>query len=117
MEPFMTFWVEKNAIICLISATVTSPLDVMALPSCELRNLAGAKRAEATLLFPEIEQPPLSFQVVYHLYVQPFFNVHFPFGVVGIGFPANFDVPFNRDAICLYQTNRLKGSLTSKYFS
>ena len=80
----MAFWVEENAIICLISATVTSPLNVMAMPSCELRNLAGAKRAEASLLLPEIEQSPLSFQVVYHLYVKPFFTVHFPFWVVGM---------------------------------
>jgi hypothetical protein len=75
----MAFWVEEDAIICLISATVTSPLNVMAVPSCELRNLAGAEWAEAILLFPEREQRPLPFQVVYHLYVKPFFKVHFPF--------------------------------------
>ena len=113
----MAFWVEQDTIICLISATVTSPLNVMAMPSCELRNLAAAKRAEATLLLPEIEQPPLSFQVVYHLDVKPFFKVHFPFRVVGIGFTANLDVPFDRDAVCLEQANRLKCSLTSKNFS
>ncbi len=113
----MAFRVEKNPVSCMISATVTSPLDVMAMPSCELCNLAGAKRAEATLLLPEIEQPPLSFQVVYHLHVKPFFKVHFPFRVVGIGFTANLDVPFNRDAICLEQANRLKCTLASKNFS
>ena len=112
----MAFWVEENAIICLISATVTSPLNVMAMPSCELRNLAGAKRAEAILLFPEVEQRPLPFQVVYHLYVKPFFKVPFPFRVVGIGFAANFDVPFNRDAVCLYQPNCFC-PLTSENFS
>ena len=113
----MAFWVEKNAIICLVSTTVTSPLNMMAMPSCELGNLTGAKRAEASLLFPEIEQSPLSFQVMYHLYVKPFFKVHFPFRVIGICFAADFDVPFNRDAACLYQSNWLKCSLTSKNFS
>jgi len=97
MKPFMAFWVKENAIICLISATVTSPLNVMAMLSCEFRNLAGAKRTEATLLLPEIEQRPLSFQVVYHFYVKPFFKAHFPFRVVGICFAANFDAPFNRN--------------------
>jgi hypothetical protein len=101
MKPFMAFWVKEDAITCLISATVTSPLNVMAMPSCELCNLAGAKRAEATLLLPEIKQCPLSFQVVYHLYVKPFFKVHFPFRVIGICFAADLDVPFNRDAVCL----------------
>src|SRR6266702_6141377 len=105
MEPFVAFWMEKNAIICLIFATVTSPLNVMAMPSCELCNLTSAKRAEAILLLPEIEQSPLSFQVVYHLYVKPFFKVHFPFWVVGIGLAANLDVPFNWDAVCLEQAN------------
>lgn len=79
MKPFMALWVEKNAIICPIFPTVTSPLYVMAMPSCELRNLTGAERTEATLLLPEIEQSPLSFQVVYHLYVETFFKVHLPF--------------------------------------
>jgi hypothetical protein len=93
MKPIMTFWVEEDAIVCLVSAAVTSPLNVMAMPSCELRNLAGAKRAEAILLFPEIEQRPLPLQVVYHFHVEPFFKVRFPFRIVGIGFTPNFDMP------------------------
>lgn len=56
MKPFMTFWVEEDAIVCLIFATVTSPLNVVAVPPCEFGNLAGAKRTEAALLFPEMEQ-------------------------------------------------------------
>jgi hypothetical protein len=93
----MTFWVEKNAIVCLISAAVTSPLNMMAMPSCEFRHLAVTKRAETVLLFPEMEQCPFAFQVVYHLDVKPFFKVRFPFRVLGIGFTPNFDVPFNRN--------------------
>ena len=108
----MAFWVEQDTIICLISATVTSPLNVMAMPSCELRNLAAAKRAEATLLLPEIEQPPLSFQVVYHLYVKPFFKVRFPFRIIRIGFTPNFDMPSDGDAFRFHQMNGLEDPLT-----
>ena len=112
----MTFWVEKDAIVCPIFPTVTSPFHVMAMPSCERGNLAGAERTEAALLFPEVQQGPFSFQVVYHLYVKPFFKVHFPFRVIGICFAPNFDVPFNGDTVRLYQTNWLQCSLTSEDF-
>ncbi len=56
MKSLMTCWVEEDAIICLIFATVTSPLNVVAMPPCELGNLAVAKRTQAALLFPEVEQ-------------------------------------------------------------
>src|SRR5690242_14171145 len=98
MKPFMAFRVEEDAIVCLIFSAMTSPLNMMAMPSREVRNLAVTERAEAILLLPEIEQRPLPFQVVYHLYVETLFKVHFPFRVVGIGFTANFDVPLNGDA-------------------
>ena len=65
----MTFWVEKVAIIRLIFAAMTSPLNMMAVPSREFGNLAVTKRTEGALLFPEMEQRPFSLQVVYHLYV------------------------------------------------
>ena len=52
----MTFWVEEDAIICLIFAPATSPLNVVAVPPCEFGDLAIAKRTQAVLLFPEVEQ-------------------------------------------------------------
>ncbi len=102
MEPIVTFRVEEDAIVCLIFATVTSPLNVVAVPPCEFGNLAGAKRTEAALLLPEIKQCPFPFQVVYHLYVEPFFKVRFPFRVIWISFTPNLDVPFNRNTARLY---------------
>lgn len=113
----MTFWVEKDTIPCLISAAVTFPLNMMAVPSCELRNLAATKRAEAALVFPEMKQCPFAFQVVYHLYVKPFFKVRFPFRIIGIGFTPNFDMPFNRNTARLYEADWLQYPLTSKDFS
>ncbi len=93
----MTFRVEEDAIVCLVSATVTSPLNVMAVPSCEFGNLTVTKRTEAVLLFPEMEQRPFSLQVVYHFHVKPFFKLRFPFRIIGIGFILNFDMPFDGD--------------------
>jgi len=113
----MTFWVEEDAIVCLIFATVTSPLNVVAVPSCEFGNLAGAERTEAALLLPEIQQCPFPFQVVYHLYVGPFFKVRFPFRVIGVRFTPNFDMPFDGSTFRLHQANWLKCSLTSENFS
>ena len=112
----MTFWVEEDAIICLIFATATSPLHVVAVPPCEFGDLAIAKRTQAVLLFPEVEQRPFSLQVLYHLYVQPFFKVRFPFRIIRIGFTPNFDMPFNRNTARLHQANWLKCSLTSEDF-
>jgi hypothetical protein len=117
MKPLMTFWVEKDAIVCLISAAVTSPLKMMAMPSCELRDLAVTKRTKAALLFPEMEPCPFAFQVVYHLDVKPFFKVRFPLRILGIGFTPNFDLPFDRNTARLYQTDWLLCCLTSKDFS
>ena len=117
MKPFMTFWMEKDAIICLIFATMTFPLNVVAVPSREFGNLTMTKRTEAALLFPEIEQRPLSLQVLYHLYVEPFFKVRFPFRVIGVRFTPNFDMPFDGSTFRLHQANWLKYSLTSENFS
>src|SRR6266849_10486250 len=116
MKPLMTFWVEKDAIVCPIFPTVTSPFHVMAMPSCEFGNLAGTERTEAALLFPEVQQGPFSFQVVYHLYVKPFFRVHFPFRIIGICFAPNFDVLFMGENVRFYQTNWFFSSLTLAHF-
>lgn len=103
----MAFRVEKDAIVCLIFPTVTSPLTLAALPSCEVRHLAVAKWAEAILLLPEREQRLLPFQVVSHLSVEAFFQVPFPFGVGRVRFAADRDVPLNGDAPRLHETNGL----------
>jgi hypothetical protein len=55
MEPFMALWVEEGAVVYLISASATSPLNMMAVPSCEFGNLAVAEGTEAALLFQEME--------------------------------------------------------------
>ena len=117
MKSFMTFWVEKDAIICLISASVTFPLNMVAMPSREFGNLAVTKRTEAVLLFPEVKQCPFSLQVMYHFDVESFFKVRFPFRIVGIGFTPNFDMPFDGSTFRLHQANWLKCSLTSENFS
>ena len=109
----MAFWVKEDAIICLISAAVASPLNVVAMPSCEFSDLAVTERTEAALLFPEMEQRPFSLQVLYHLYVKPFFKVRLPFRVIRIGFTPNFDVPFDGDAFRLHQVDGLEDPLTS----
>src|SRR5215471_18911499 len=67
----------------------------MAMPSCNLRDLLVADWAQAALFFPEMDQPLLSFEGIYHLYVKTFFIVAFPFGIVGIGFSTDFGVSFN----------------------
>src|SRR5690349_7921159 len=108
MKSLMTFWVEKDAIVCLIFAAVTSPLHMMAMPSCELRNLAVTKGTEAVLLFLEVGQCALAFEVVYHVDVKPSFKVRLPFRIVGIGFIPNFDMPFIRNTARLYEMDWLQ---------
>src|SRR6266516_2592778 len=108
MKPFVAFWVQKDAIICLFSTSVTSPLDMVAMPPCELRYLLVAERAEAALLFPEIKQCSFSLQGVDHLHVEPFLKVGLPFGIVRIRFTPNFDVPFDGDTCRLHQTDWLQ---------
>ena len=117
MKPFVAFWVEKDAIVCLISASMTSPRNVMAMPSSELRDLLVAEWAEAVLLFPEREQCPFSLQGVDRLHVEALLKIGLPFRIIRICLAPNFDVPFNGDACRLHQMDWLQASPASKNFS
>jgi len=56
MESFMAIGMQEHAVLCFISSPETSPDDVMAMPSGQFGDFPSAERAEAALLFPEMEQ-------------------------------------------------------------
>ena len=117
MKPSVAFWVEKDAIVCLVSASMTSPLNMMAMPSCELRNPLVAEGAEAALLFPEREQGPFSLQGTDRLPVEPFLEVGLPGGIVRMRFAPNCGVPFEGDTCRLHQMDWLQVPPTPYNFS
>ena len=47
------------------------------------------------MLFPEMDEPPFSFQGVYDVNVETFFIVAFPFWVIGVGLAFDFCVSLN----------------------
>jgi hypothetical protein len=55
VKPFVAIWVEENPVICFVSATLTSPDDMVAMPPCQFGNFPVAERAKTVLLFPEVE--------------------------------------------------------------
>jgi hypothetical protein len=66
---------EENSVICFVSAALTSPDDMVAMPPCQFGNFLVAEWAEAALLFPEMEQLSFPFQVVCHFHIETFFKV------------------------------------------
>ena len=53
MKPFMAIWMEENPVVCFISAALTSPDDMVAVPPCQFGDFPLAEWAKAALLFPE----------------------------------------------------------------
>src|SRR2546421_4721261 len=67
----------------------------MAMPSGDFGDLLVTDWAQTALLFPEMDQPLFSFERVYHLHVEAFFVVAFPFRIIRVGLPTDFGVSFD----------------------
>src|SRR5450631_2604995 len=67
----------------------------MAMPSRDLGDLLVTDWAQATLFFPQVNEPLFPFEGVYHLYVEAFFIVVFPFRVIRIGLSTDLRVSLN----------------------
>ena len=63
----MTVWVKQHSVLSLVCPSIYLPYDMVIVPSREFGNLLVADWTETVLLFPEIDELPFSFQVVYHL--------------------------------------------------
>jgi hypothetical protein len=90
---------------------------MMAMPSCHFGNFPVAERAEATLLFPEMEQLPFPFQVVCHFHIETLFKVGLPCGIVRVGCTLDFDVSFTGETFCLKQSKGLHSPFLPKDFA
>src|ERR1700676_5022759 len=117
MESFMAIGMQEHAVVCFISAPFASPDDMMAVPSCQFGDFPGAEWAEATLLFPEIEQLPFPFEVMCHFPIETFFKVGLPFEIVRVCCTLDFDVPFDGNTFCLEQSDGLESPFLPKDFS
>jgi len=53
MDLVVTSWMEKDAIVCGVSASLTSPNDVMAVPPRQFGNLVAAVSTQTPLLDPQ----------------------------------------------------------------
>ena len=113
----MAIGMQEHAVVCFISAPFASPDDMMAVPSCQFGDFPGAEWAEATLLFPEIEQLPFPFEVMCHFHIETFFKVGLPFEIVRVCCTLDFDVPFDGNTFCLEQSDGLESPFLPKDFS
>ena len=92
----MAVGVEKNPVLCLTAAAVGAPNDMVVVPTREFGDLLVADGAEAVLFFPEAKQLSPTFQVIYHLHAEAFFEVEFPLRVIGVRIAFNLGTSFNR---------------------
>jgi hypothetical protein len=83
-----------------IAATVSSPDDMMVVPSRQSGYFLVTQRAETVLLFPEVQQMPSPFEVVCHLHLQAFLEVHFPLRVIRIRHASDLHMSLNRHVSC-----------------
>jgi len=47
VKPFVAIWMEENPVICFVSATLTSPDDMVAVPPCQFGDFPVAEWAKA----------------------------------------------------------------------
>jgi hypothetical protein len=90
---------------------------MVAMPSRQFGDLSRTEWAKTLLLFPESQQLPSSPQVVYRFHVKPFLKVHFPCGVIGIGFALKLGMSFNGDTSHLEESDGMKCSISSKHLA
>jgi hypothetical protein len=86
-----------------VCAAVTSPDNVMVVPSRRLRDLLVAHWAESLLLLPEAEELPASLEIIFHLCVYSTLEVSLPLRVIWIRFASHLDVPFDRHTFDIEQ--------------
>ena len=113
----MAIWMEKYPVVCFISASPTSPDDMVTVPPCQFGDFPVAERADTALLFPEVKQFPFPFEVVCHFHIETLFKVGLPVCVIRVSFILDFNVSFDRDTFGLEQSNRLSSSIMCKDFS
>ncbi len=90
---------------------------MVAMPSRQFGDLSRTEWAKTLLLFPESQQLPSSPKVVYRFHVETFLKVHFPCGVIGIGFALNLGMSFNGDTSHLEESDGMKCSISSKHLA
>ena len=79
-----------------VTSAFGPPHPMMDVPTCLLRDELPTMRTATFLRFPQVEQLLFPLQVILHLAFDPVFKVHFPLGVVRIGFSLDFDVASDR---------------------
>jgi hypothetical protein len=66
---------DQDAVLCSVCAAQRFAHDVVIMPPRDLRDGLGADGAEASLFFPEVQEPTFSVQGLFHLYAEAFFKV------------------------------------------
>ena len=81
---FVAFWMKQDTIFLCITASLTPPNDMVAVPPRQFGDFLVAEWTEAILLFPEEEQLLFPFEVVCHFHIETLFKVGLPFWVIGV---------------------------------
>ncbi len=85
---------DQDAVLYGICAAQRFVHDVVIMPPRDLRDGLGADGADASLFFPEVQEPTFSVQGLFHLYAEAFFKVDFPGRIVGVTVPFDLGVLF-----------------------
>lgn len=98
MDLHVAIWVHQHLIFCVVTTAFRSPYDVMAVPAGDFSDLLFAYWTDAILGAPQVEELVLAPKVIFHLHFEAAFKVHFPSGIVRIGFASDFPVTPDRRA-------------------
>src|SRR5712692_2833466 len=96
MDLSVTVGMEQDPVLCLIRATMSTPHQMVAVPSAERGNLLLTDGTEPVLLLPEVEEVAFAPQGVDHLHAQTRLEVLFPLRIIRIRLRLDFGVAENR---------------------
>lgn len=88
MDLGMAMWMQQYQVIHRFRASISSPLNLVEIPSGFFGDVLLAQRTDSGLTKPEAKQSFAIFEVVQHVKTGSFFKVDFPVGIVRLAAPV-----------------------------
>jgi hypothetical protein len=83
---------DQHTVVSPVCPTERFIHNMVVVPTGHFRDRLGTDRADAALLFPEVNQGALSAQGLGHLHAKACFKIEFPCGIVRVAVSFNFDM-------------------------
>ena len=84
----MAMWMQQHQVVHRFRASISSPLNVVEIPSGFFGDFLLAQGTDSGLTKPKVKQSFAILEVVQHLKPGSFFKVDFPVGIVRLAAPV-----------------------------